>query len=95
MNSLMQQLYMIPEFRFGILAQLSTDAIEDDTERADNVLLQLQTIFANLQASDYGSFDALCFCSAYKDYDGQPMNPRLQMDVSVFTIHLSVALHFL
>jgi len=84
MNSLMQQLYMIPEFRFGILAQLSTDAIADDAERADSLLYQLQSIFANLQVSDRTAFDAACFCAAYKDYDGVSMNPSLQMDVNEF-----------
>jgi len=84
MNSLMQQLFMIPECRYGILAQLSTDAIEDESERSDNLMFQMQSIFANLMDSQSYSYDAEAFCAAYKDFDGCSMQKTVQMDVNEF-----------
>jgi hypothetical protein len=82
--SLMQQLYMIPEFRYGLLAQLSTDALTDEVARTDSLMYQMQSIFANLQQSDSSYYDAAGFCAAYKDYDGAPMAHSVQMDVNEF-----------
>jgi len=78
MNSLMQQFYMIPQFRANILQ--IRDAKEDENE---NILYQLQNIFANLQESEMNYFDTSPFCDVYKCY-GEPMNPRIQMDVDEF-----------
>ena len=80
MNSLMQQLFMVPEFRFGVLAQLSTDEIEDETDRADSLMFQLQAIFAHLMDSDDASYDAAGFCAAYKDYGQTTDNRRLRSE---------------
>lgn len=66
MNSLMQQLYMVPEFRHGILAQLSTDAMTDESQRADSLMYQMQAIFGHLMDSDEHAYDADGFCAAYK-----------------------------
>lgn len=78
MNSLMQQFFMIPQFRANILQ--IRDAKEDENE---NILFQLQNIFANLQESEMNYFDTTPFCDVYKCY-GEPMNPRIQMDVDEF-----------
>ena len=82
MNSLMQQLFMIPEFRYGILVQPTDDKSEKDREQ--NLMYQLQCIFGYLQESQQKFFDAQGFCAAYKDYDGNPMHHAVQMDVNEF-----------
>jgi ubiquitin carboxyl-terminal hydrolase 34 len=78
MNSLMQQFYMIPEFRRGILT--APDRQEDKRE---SLLHQFQAIFTYLQESEKKFYDPKDFCKAYK-YDGQPMNPAVQMDADEF-----------
>ena len=65
MNSLMQQLFMIPEFRYGLLANEATDTLKP-AERADSLLYQLQCLFGFLQESQKKSYDARGFCRAYK-----------------------------
>ena len=56
MNSLLQQLYMIPDFRKSVLGiHFPTDASSRDSVE-DNVLYQLQGIFANLQESEKSYF---------------------------------------
>jgi ubiquitin carboxyl-terminal hydrolase 9/24 len=47
MNALIQQLYMIPDLRKGIL-----EADITDPEFETNVLYQMKLIFANLQESE-------------------------------------------
>jgi ubiquitin C-terminal hydrolase len=82
MNSLLQQLFMIPPFRSGIL---SAQIAETDEEAlADNLLYQFQRMFAHLTLSERHAFDTLQFCLAYKDENGQPINVRLQQDVLEF-----------
>ncbi|KAL6065920.1 USP domain-containing protein [Balamuthia mandrillaris] len=79
MNSLMQQLYLIPRFRYGIL--MADDESEDPSE---STLYQLQTLFANLEQSVKRAFDTIDFCSAYKDSSGRPVNTAQQMDANEF-----------
>lgn len=79
MNSLMQQLFMIPSFRYGIFRA------DDDGEenKADSLLYQMQVIFGHLQESEKKYYDMQDFCNAYK-CDGQPTNTSVQMDVDEF-----------
>jgi ubiquitin carboxyl-terminal hydrolase 34 len=116
MNSVMQQLYNIPEFRQGILlaeedpdnaAALAAAARLKEKEQrdrekgskesasnggdktpkdelAENVLYQMQRMFAFLQESQKRYFDTSDFCAAYKDPDGRPVNPSVQMDANEF-----------
>mmetsp|Transcript_12467 Transcript_12467/g.20271 ORF Transcript_12467/g.20271 Transcript_12467/m.20271 type:complete len:3278 (-) Transcript_12467:248-10081(-) len=83
MNSLLQQFYMIPEFRWAIMSVHDKVPLTAD-ERRESLLCQLQTLFGYLQESEKKFFDTRDFCAAYKDYDGQPMNTSLQMDVDEF-----------
>ena len=57
--------------------------IPKDGQFKDNVLYQLQTMLANLQESEKKYFDTWDFCKSYK-YDGQPVNPSVQMDADEF-----------
>lgn len=79
MNSLMQQLYCIPEFRYYILSVKDQSPDIDDSP-----LYQLQYMFAYLQETLKGSYTPNSFCSSYKDFDGNPVNVRIQMDANEF-----------
>jgi ubiquitin C-terminal hydrolase len=81
MNSLFQQLYMIPEFRYKML-RLSTDTLA--TADCDRVGVNLQKLFASLLLSK----DEYCapgdFCAEFKGFDGKPVNVHIQQDVDEF-----------
>ena len=48
------------------------------------MLYQLQVTFANLQESACKAYTPRPFTQTYKDYEGNPMNTGLQMDVDEF-----------
>ena len=77
MNSLLQQLFMLSTFRNAILAT-DTEAHED------NLLYQLQYLFASLQCSDKQYINPKAFASTIKDFDGNAINVNEQMDVDEF-----------
>lgn len=79
MNSIMQQFYLNPAFRSGVLRP-----VINENEKEDNVLWQMQAIFANLQESEMRSYDASDFFEAYKDWDGNSVNVGVQMDIDEF-----------
>ena len=65
MNSLVQQFYMMPEIRNGILA---ADIDFAETPKEDNLLYQLQVLFSFLTKSEKQAYDTVPFCFSYKDY---------------------------
>ena len=79
MNSLLQQFFMMPEFRRGILEAPDLDTLNANSgkdvmtsspsaqSQTENLLFQLQTLFGGLSLSEKQSFDTLAFCGAYKD----------------------------
>ncbi len=80
MNSVLQQLFMQRIFRDAILqAQL-----RDEEPPAENILFQLQYIFSSLKHSDKQYINPKGFCQAFKDWDGNPINVKEQMDVDEF-----------
>jgi ubiquitin C-terminal hydrolase len=80
MNSLMQQLYLIPKFRQEILC-----AVDKSTEeQRESLLYQMQRMFAYLQESEKRAFDTSQFCASYKDAEGNPVNTSQQMDANEF-----------
>lgn len=80
-NSIVQQFYMNKGFRQGIL-QAPSGA--EDPSNHDTLLYQLQVLFSNLQESKKRAYNAQGFCYSYKDWDGNPMNVAVQMDVDEF-----------
>lgn len=82
MNSLLQQLFMTPGFRRDIL-KLKEEG-KSSAELKESVLHQIQVIFAGLQESNQRAYDTIGLCKAYKDYDGNSVNPGLQMDAEEF-----------
>jgi len=81
MNSLLQQFFMIPEFREAILAIPAKINGGDDSE---NLLYQFQLIMAALKNSHKQYYDPRGFCHSNKDYEGKPVNVLEQMDVDEF-----------
>ncbi|CAK79859.1 unnamed protein product (macronuclear) [Paramecium tetraurelia] len=80
MNSLLQQLYMVPAFREKLLQ------IEDKSTCAqeENLLHQLKCLFLALKHSQKQYHNPKKFCHAFKDFDGNPTNIFEQMDVDEF-----------
>ena len=115
MNSLLQQLYMMPSFRYGVwLSSLDSPVAKEEREAEklkqsqadeqpeptrpvaavngqkaaesgdDDLLYQLQVMFAYLSQSSKQYYDTVPFCFAYKDERGQPINVRIQQDAQEF-----------
>ncbi|CAD8073216.1 unnamed protein product [Paramecium primaurelia] len=80
MNSLLQQLYMVPAFREKLLQ------IEDKSTCAqeENLIHQLKCLFLALKHSQKQYHNPKKFCHAFKDFDGNPTNIFEQMDVDEF-----------
>jgi ubiquitin carboxyl-terminal hydrolase 34 len=94
----MQQLFMVPPLRHGLLSvaleekiaaslvDIAEPAEKEEKKKellSENVLYQMQMLLANLQESEKKFFDTKDFCKSYK-YDGQPINPLVQMDADEF-----------
>jgi len=96
LNSLVQQLFLIPEFRAAILAlqieppapASATDAASDlsaaDEPGGGDVLYYLQAMFGYLHESEKRWYDTRDFCGAFRDCENLPLNPSVQMDVDEF-----------
>ena len=83
MNSTIQQLYMIPDFRYGILASdVNIDAKQSST------LFQLQLIFANLQETEKRYYAPKGFTKAFR-FGGEAVDVRRQQDATEFISVLS------
>jgi ubiquitin C-terminal hydrolase len=81
MNSVVQQLFGVPQLRER-LARIEVGETRASDSRA--VLEQLQVLFANLSESLRRAYDTIDFCRTLKDYDGQPINVGQQMDANDF-----------
>jgi len=96
MNSLLQQLFHIPEFRHSLLSlELEGDGAEspaaaaaaataEDKGKDKAVLFELQSLFALLQTSEKKAADTLPFCRSLTDYTGEPLLLHEQKDVDEF-----------
>ena len=91
LNSLMQQLFMIPEFRRGILELPVPDpppptpppSMSGPVAHA-SLLYQLQLMFGHLNESEKKWYDTRELCAAYRDIESKPINASIQMDVDEF-----------
>jgi ubiquitin C-terminal hydrolase len=81
MNSVLQQLYMIPQFRRNLLA---TDKYDSEEDLKESVVYQVQSIFGNLQESEKQYTDARGLCHAFKDWEGLSVNVSVQEDAGEF-----------
>jgi ubiquitin C-terminal hydrolase len=74
---------MMPAFRDSVLS-LAGNAIKETHAPENNVVAQLQLLFACLQQTDSASVSPREFCYALKDFDGQPTDMLVQQDASEF-----------
>ena len=88
MNSILQQLYMIPTFRYAIMEsddQKDTNSgIKKYSAKDDNVLHQLQIMYSYLTLSKKKFFIPINFCNSFKNPDGHSINTRIQQDSQEF-----------
>lgn len=82
MNSINQQLFMIPGFRNDVLSIKDPNNGKDKDE--DNMFLNWQTLFAGLLLSEKMYVNPKTYCHAFKDWEGQPCNVLEQMDVEEY-----------
>ena len=89
MNSIMQQIYMVPTFRYAIMASDDQET-KNPTESGrisiedDNLLHQLQIMYTYLTFSQKEDYNPKYFCYSFKDFDGNPTNPMIQQDSQEF-----------
>lgn len=81
MNSMLQQFFMIPAFRYQLLKAIDkspNDVVEYKGMQIDDSLLrQLQKLFGFLELSERQAYDPTEFCFSFKDMDGKPTNTAL------------------
>ena len=83
MNSILQQVYMVPTFRYAIMGV--DDAKKNDQENSDDDSLnQLQIMYTYLTLSEKEDYNPKNFCKAFKDFDGNPINIMVQQDSQEF-----------
>lgn len=84
MNSILQQFFNIPAFRYNLLAV--DDGANPDLQPFkgeqvdDNLLHQLQKLMSNLELSERSDYNPYEFCFAFKEVDGRPTNIGEQKD---------------
>ena len=84
MNSLLQVLYMIPEVREGILSAPITRH-SSELSANDDIVLQLQRLFCNLQYGEKKAYSPDAWVHAYKDESGTlPVDVSQQQDAQEF-----------
>lgn len=81
MNSVLQQMYMQPEIRAGLLQE--NPNVVPESERDSSVLYQVQKIVAHLNRSQMQYYTPTGFWNAYR-HDGEPVNMREQQDAHDF-----------
>ena len=89
MNSILQQMYMVPTFRYAIMSA-DDDKVENNKSNFfsnnifdDNLLHQLQKMYTFLTYSEKQAYNPKDFCGAFKDM-GEPINPMIQQDSQEF-----------
>lgn len=95
MNSMLQQLYMIPAFKYLLLSvddgkDEDLNSVDDDKSVYhnkmidDNLLHQFQNTMGYLELSERPYYNAIGLCFSMKDYSGNPTNCSLQQDSHEF-----------
>jgi ubiquitin carboxyl-terminal hydrolase 34 len=84
MNSMMQQFFMVPAFRYNMLCV--DDGVKSEMvkykgeEYDDNMLHQMQKLVSHLELSQRTDFNPVGFCFSFKEFDGTPTNTAEQKD---------------
>ncbi len=94
MNATLQQLFMIPGFRDGVLAAsdgcLDSSSHEGSSgcDKVESPLWQLQNLFSHLLALEKSYYNPIGFCNALVNIDGEPMDVFEQQDADEFVLSL-------
>ncbi|KAJ6229109.1 ubiquitin carboxyl-terminal hydrolase [Anaeramoeba flamelloides] len=83
LNSIFQQLFMEKEFRETIL-NFTFSKQKEQLNENELVLYELKNIFHILAKKQVEFTETLEFCKVFKDWEGNPINPRAVMDCSEF-----------
>ena len=89
-NSILQQMYMVPSFRYAIMSSDDQKPLNYQTSFFnnnrfdDNLLHQLQKTYTYLTYSEKQAYNPKDFCASFKDFDGAPINPMIQQDSQEF-----------
>ena len=86
MNATMQQFFMNPDFRRGVLAWAEPGTTKDEVE--NSLMFQMQKQFAFLQESDKQYYNPRGLVYSIKDWDGNPTDTMEQKDVPEFLTKL-------
>ncbi len=84
---MLQQFFMVPTFRYAMMAvddQKEPNAKNNPYEYDDNVLHQIQKMFAFLENTERQDYCPREFCFSFKDIDGNPTNTSIQQDAQEF-----------
>ena len=89
MNSIMQQIYMVPTFRRAVMWSDDGKAPNPQSNYRyscddDNLLHQLQEMYTYLTYSEKMDYNPRGFCFSFKDFDGNPINIAAQQDSQEF-----------
>jgi ubiquitin carboxyl-terminal hydrolase 34 len=81
MNSVIQQLYFIDEFREFVLEH---PPLATNKENTDSVYRELRIVFASLKSSILKTIIPINFAKNFRAFDGEPINPNQQQDANEF-----------
>ena len=88
MNSMLQQFFMVPCFRYNMLCVNDNQPLNmvkyKGEEYDDNTLHQLQKLFAHLELSNRQAYDPTGWCFSFKEFDGTPTKTMEQKDAQEF-----------
>lgn len=86
MNSMLQQFFMVPIFRYCLLQVNDYVSVNKDNALSidDNVFHQVQRMFSYLEMSNREDYVPHSFCFSYKDWEGNPTNVMIQQDAQEF-----------
>jgi ubiquitin C-terminal hydrolase len=87
MNSIIQQLYMMQTLRYSLMGVDDKDECLSGkrfSPQDDNLLHQLQVMFGYLTLSEKQYYKPNDFCNSFKDFNGNPINTRVQQDSQEF-----------
>ena len=89
LNSIIQFLYMIPQFKYSIMSvNDNKDSIKSEFLEDDNLLHQLQRLFTYLSYTSYGEVIPKNLILSVKDLEGNPISPGMQ-DSNEFFLNFS------
>ena len=88
LNSVIQQLYMINQFKYSIMdVDDKQPHKESEFLKDDNMLHQLQKLFTNLSFTYYGEVIPRDLILSIKDFNGKPISPNQMQDSSEFYVN--------